>query len=334
MEYRVLGKTGIKVSQLGFGTMNFASGVDEAMAKKLFDRCREKGVNLFDCANIYGQNRCGEAEEILGNCMKGQRDDCIVISKVGNARWNRPDNDGGLSRRHIMLEVEKSLKRLKTDRIDIYMIHHMDPVTPIEETIRAFDDLQRQGKIVYAGISNAAAWQIALSLGISAREGLGRFEVVEPMYNLVKRQSEVEILPLCVDQNIGVITYSPLGAGLLTGKYRGGNLNVEGRLTKSARYSGRYIDDANFKVADDFVAHAEAHGVNPTPLAIAWAMSNPAVTCPLIGAKNLEQLDLALSAVDIKMTPEWRAEITALSIEPPSATDRSEEKKNPNIFGH
>ncbi|MDD7201975.1 MAG: aldo/keto reductase [Sphaerochaetaceae bacterium] len=334
MKYKVLGRTGVKVSQLGLGCMNFANGVDETMAKKIIDRCRDKGVNLFDTANIYGLNRCGESEEILGKCLEGQRDECIIISKVGNSRWNRPDNDGGLSRRYIMLEVEKSLKRLKTDRIDIYMIHHMDPCTPIEETLRALDDLQRQGKIIYAGISNASAWEIALSLGISERECLGRFEAVEPMYNLVKRQSEVEILPLAMNQNLGVVTYSPLGAGLLTGKYKGGNLNVEGRITKSARYSGRYIDEQNFKVADAFVDYAEAHGLKPTPLAIAWVMSNPAVTCPLIGAKNLEQLELALAAVDIQMTTEMRSEITALSVEPPSATDRTEEKKNPNIFGH
>lgn len=334
MEYRVLGNTGVKISQLGLGTMNFAAGVDEDMAKQIFDICRDKGVNLFDCANIYGNNRCGEAEEILGKCMKGQRDDCFVISKVGQPRWNRSYNDGGLSRKYIMQEIEKSLKRLQTDRLDAYMVHHMDPLTPMDEILKTFDDLKRQGKIIYAGISNAAAWEIALSLGISAREGLCRFDVVEPMYNLVKRQSEVEIFPLCQHENIGVVTYSPLGAGLLTGKYRGGNLDVQGRLTASPRYSGRYVDEQNFRVADDFVAHAEERGVNPTSLAIAWVMANPVVTCPLIGAKNLEQLDIALSAVDIKMTPEWRAEITALSVEPPSATDRAEEKKNPNIFGH
>ena len=334
MKYKVLGKTGIKVSELGLGTMNFAHGVDEDMAKRIFQRCREKGVNLFDTANIYGDNRCGESERILGECLKGVRDECIVISKVGTTKQNRPDNDGGLSRRYIMLEVEKSLRNLGTDRIDIYMVHHMDPDTPIDETLRAFDDLKRQGKIVYAGISNAAAWEIALSLGISYREGLARFDVVEPMYNLVKRQAEVEILPLCQHENLGVVSYSPLGAGLLTGKYRGGNLNVEGRLSESKRYSGRYADEQNFRTADEFVAHAEKRGVNPIPLAIKWVMSNPAITCPLIGAKNIEQLDLALSAADIEMTDEWRAEITALSVDPPSATDRSEERKNPKIFGH
>ncbi len=334
MKYKVLGRTGIKVSELGLGTMNFAHGVDADMARKLVNRCREKGVNLFDTANIYGDNRCGESEKILGEAIKEMRDECIIISKVGTTKQNRPDNDGGLSRRYIMQEVEKSLKNLGTDRIDIYMVHHMDPDTPIEETLRAFDDLKHQGKIVYAGISNAAAWEIALSLGISYREGIARFDVVEPMYNLVKRQAEVEILPLCQHENLGVVSYSPLGAGLLTGKYKGGNMNVAGRLSESKRYSGRYADEQNFRTADAFVAHAEERGINPIPLAIKWVMSNPAITCPLIGAKNLEQLDLALSASDIDMTDEWRDEITALSIDPPSATDRSEERKNPKIFGH
>lgn len=334
MNYKVLGRTGVKISELGLGTMNFAHGVDEDMAKKIFNRCFDKGINLYDTANIYGDNRCGESEVILGKCLEGVRDECIVISKVGTTKQNRPNNDGGLSRRYIMLEVEKTLKNLKTDRLDIYMIHHMDPDTPMEETLRAFEDLKRQGKIIYAGISNAAAWEIALSLGISYKEGITRFDVVEPMYNLVKRQAEVEILPLCQHENIGVVSYSPLGAGLLTGKYQGGNLNVSGRLAESKRYSGRYADEQNFKVADAFVAHAKERGVNPTPLAIKWVMTNPAITCPLIGAKNLEQLDLALSAADIDMDEEWRDEITALSIEPPSATDRSEEKKNPKIFGH
>lgn len=334
MEYRILGRTGVKVSQLGFGTMNFAAGVDEATAQQLFNRCLEKGINLFDTANIYGEDRNGAAERMLGKVMKGHRDDVIIIDKVGNPKWNKPFNDGGLSRLYIRKEVENSLKNLDTDHIDFYMIHHTDPNTPMVETLRVLDDLKQQGKIVYAAASNVAAWEIALALGTSAKEGLGRFELIEPMYNLVKRQAEVEILPLCQDQKLGVVTYSPLAAGLLTGKYRGGTLHGQGRIATSARYSGRYVDEQNFRIADAFCDYAKKHGYEPVALAIAWCMSHPAVTAPLIGAKSVTQLDLAISAIDVAMTQELRDEISALSIDPPSATDRSEEKKNPNIFGH
>ncbi len=324
MKYKVLGNTGIHVSQLGFGTMTFGSEADEATSRKLFNRCREAGINLFDSANIYGDKRDGESEEMLGKFIKDCRDEVVITTKVGTPRWGK-HNDGGLSRRYIMIEVEKSLKRLQTDRIDLYFIHKLDPLTPMEETLRAMDDLQKQGKILYPAISNAAAWQIALSLGISAQQGLAQFACIEPMYNLVKRQAEVEILPLAEDQNLGVITYSPLAAGLLTGKYNQGNKPAQGRITTSKRYKGRYSDEHYFEIAQAFTAHAQEKGVSPVALAIAWVMAHPAVTAPLIGARNLEQLEAALQAVEIEMTSEWRKEINALSIEPAVATDRTEE---------
>lgn len=326
MDYKVLGKTGMQISQLGFGTMTFGSEADEEMSKLLFHKCRDVGINIFDTANIYGDKRDGQSEEILGKLIQDCREEVIITTKVGTPRWGKP-NDGGLSRRYIMIEVEKSLKRLKTDRIDLYFIHKLDPLTPMEETLRAMDDLQKQGKIVYPAVSNAAAWQIAKFLGISAEEGLAQFACIEPMYNLVKRQAEVEILPLAQAENLGVLTYSPLGAGLLTGKYSGKNKDAPGRITSSQRYKGRYGDEAYFKIADAFVTHANERGVSPIALAIAWVMSHPAVTAPLIGARNLNQLEGALAALDITMTESWRKEISNLSIDPPPATDRSEEMK-------
>lgn len=326
MEYKVLGNTGIHVSKLGFGTMTFASEADKAMSKQLFYRCRDAGINLFDTANIYGDARDGEAEEILGDLVKDCRNEVIITTKVGTPRWGK-ENDGGLSRRYIMIEVEKSLKRLKTDRIDIYFLHKMDPKTPMEETLRALDDLQHQGKILYPAISNAPAWQIARSLGISEREKLAKFACIEPMYNLVKRQAEVEILPLAQHENLGVITYSPLAAGLLTGKYSGGKKPVGARIATSERYKGRYSDEHYFSIADAFVEHAKERGVDPVALAIAWVMANPVVTAPLIGARNLHQLNSALASLGIRMTDEWRNQISDLSITPPSATDRTEERK-------
>ncbi|HEX7551335.1 MAG TPA: aldo/keto reductase, partial [Candidatus Methylomirabilis sp.] len=210
MEYRLLGRTGVKISRLGLGTMAFGKEADEATATAMFRRCRDVGINCFDCANGYAG---GRAEEILGRLIADCRNDIILSTKVGH-HVGQDVNAGGLSRRHLMEAVEGSLRRLKTDRIDLYFLHYFDSDTPLEETLRALDDLVRQGKVVYAGASNCAAWQIMKALGISGREGFARFLCVQPMYNLVKRQAEVEILPMAQAEQLGVITYSPLGAGL------------------------------------------------------------------------------------------------------------------------
>ncbi|WP_284646489.1 aldo/keto reductase [Paenibacillus silviterrae] len=322
MNYRTVGKTGIQVSPLCFGTMSFGGNADEATSKAMFDRCREAGINFFDCADVYNG---GLAEEILGRCMTGCRDELVITSKV--CMPNGPGvNDRGLSRRHIMLSVERSLKRLNTDRIDFYFVHHFDSKTAIEETLRALDDLQAQGKILYPAVSNWAAWQIAKANGISEKEGLARFECIQPMYNLVKRQAEVELLPMAKAEQIGVITYSPLGGGLLSGKYGIGHKPEKGRLVEQKMYSVRYGDTLNFEVADRFTAYAAEKEVHPATLAIAWTMSHPGVTAPVIGARSLEQLEPSLAALELDMTDEWRKEISALSVEPPLATDRREEQ--------
>jgi len=322
MEYRTLGKTGVKVSHLCLGTMSFGGDADEETSAAMFHRCREAGVNFFDTANVYAD---GRSEEILGTLIAGCRDEGILTSKVGFP-IGEDVNARGLSRRHIMSAVEGSLKRLGTDHVDLYFLHTFDPNTPIEETLRVLDDLVRQGKILYPAASNWAAWQVATALGISAREGLARFECIQPMYSLVKRQAEVEILPLAQAEQMGVISYSPLGAGLLTGKYSTMHRPEQGRLLENEMYATRYGDPTYYEVAEGFTAHAKERGVHPASLAVAWVMSHPAITAPIIGARNVEQLEASLAALDVQMTPEWRAEISALSIEPPSATDRREEK--------
>ncbi len=322
MEYRVLGRTGVKVSSLCFGTMSFGGIADERTAAAMFHRCREAGINFVDTANVYAG---GRSEEILGQLIAGCRDELILTSKVG-VTTGKDVNAGGLSRRHIALAVEDSLRRLQTDRLDLYFLHTFDPHTPMEETLRGLDELVRQGKVLYLGVSNWAAWQIATALGISAREGLSRFECIQPMYNLVKRQAEVEILPLAQAEQVGVISYSPLGGGLLSGKYGKTSRPESGRLVENTMYMSRYGDSAYYEIAERFSAHAEERGVHPASLAVAWAMSHPAVTAPIIGARNVGQLEASLAALDVEMTPEWRAEIAALSIEPPLATDRSEER--------
>jgi aryl-alcohol dehydrogenase-like predicted oxidoreductase len=322
MQYRTLGKTGIQVSSLCFGTMSFGGNANEETSRAMFRRCREVGINFFDTANVYSN---GLSEEILGRCIAGFRDEIVLTSKVCMPT-GKGINDKGLSRRNIMLSVEQSLKRLGTDRLDLYFVHHFDSKTAMEETLRALDDLQQQGKILYPGVSNWAAWQIAKALGISNKEQLARFECIQPMYNIVKRQAEVEILPLAESEQVGVISYSPLGGGLLTGKYSSGQKLEQGRLLDVKNYSIRYGEELYYDVAGRFNAHAVEHEVHPASLAVAWVMSHPGITAPIIGARNLEQLEPSLAALDVKMTPEWRKEIDALSITPPLATDRSEEQ--------
>ncbi len=323
MDYRTVGRTGVKVSQLCFGTMSFGDTADEAESARLFERCLDTGINFFDSANVYAR---GRSEEILGKLMKGQRDSLVITSKVFG-KMGEDVNARGLSRRHITKAVEDSLKRLGTDRLDFYFVHQFDHDTPVKETLRALDDLVERGLILYPAVSNWAAWQIAKALGIAAREGLARFELVQPMYNLVKRQAEVEILPLAHSETLGVIPYSPLGGGLLTGKYSTKAKPEAGRLVENKMYTKRYGDDGYFEVAEKFTAYAEDKGVHPVTLAVAWVGSHEAVTAPIIGARNVEQLEPSLATADFTMTPEMRAEISALSPEPPPAHDRSEEKK-------
>lgn len=324
MDYRILGRTGVKVSRLCFGTMSFGSTADEAESAKMFHRCRDRGINFYDCANVYAG---GRSEEILGELMADCRDELVITSKVFGATGNKGVNDQGSSRRHIQMAVEASLKRLKTDRIDVYFLHHFDTNTPIQETLRVLDDLVQQGKILYPAVSNWAAWQIAKALGISTSERLARFECIQPMYNLVKRQAEVEILPLAESEQLGVIPYSPLGGGLLTGKYTTTQKPAQGRLIDNKNYVIRYGEDMYYEIATNFTAYANERGYHPATLAVAWVMSHPAVTAPIIGARNVEQLESSLAALDVTMTPEWRSEISALSIAPPPAHDRLEEIK-------
>lgn len=320
MEYRTVGKTGVKVSSLCFGTMSFGSTADEETSKAMYNRCREMGINFFDSADVYAR---GRSEEILGECIAHERQNIVLTTKVF---WPTGSdvNDMGLSRRHIMQAVEASLRRLKTDYIDFYFVHDFDDSTPMEETLQALDDLQRQGKILYPAASNWAAWQLTKALGISSKEQLARFELIQPMYSLVKRQAEVEILPMAKSEQVGVITYSPLGAGLLTGKYGVNKRPEQGRLVEDARYQDRYGAEEDIAAAEAFMKYAEEQGVKPATLAVAWVKANPAVTAPIIGARNVAQLEDSLAAAEFNMTPDMVAEVSRLSRTPSPATDRTE----------
>lgn len=326
MEYRFLGNTGVKVSELAFGTMSFGGDADEATSKKMFERCRDVGINMFDCANVYAG---GRSEEILGKLIADDRENIIISSKV-YFPTGKDVNARGASRRHILHSLEQSLRRLNTDYIDIFFIHRFDDYTSLEETLRALDDLVHQGKILYPAASNFAAWQIEKALGISAKKGLASFEAIQPMYNLVKRQAEVEILPMAQTENLAVFPYSPLGGGLLTGKYGPDTKPKSGRLIENKMYQTRYGADWIYEVAEQFTSLAKEHGFNPVALAVKWVATHPAVTAPLIGARNLEQLEDSLEAINIKMTPEFRDEISALSPTPAPATDRNEEQTEHN----
>lgn len=301
--------------------MSFGSDADEATSAAMYRRCRDAGINFFDCANIYAG---GQSEIILGKQIAGHRDEVIITSKAFFPTG--PDvNARGASRRHLMLSVEASLRRLNTDYIDIFYIHRFDDFTDLEETLRGLEDLVHQGKILYPAASNFAAWQVEKGLGIAARHGWTPFACIQPMYNLVKRQAEVELLPMAQAENLGVVPYSPLGGGLLSGKYGVNRQPERGRLIENKMYQVRYGEPWMYEVAERFTQFAYEHGYEPAPLAIAWVASHPAVTAPIIGARNLEQLEGVLKASEIRLTPEMREQISALSPTPPPATDRSEE---------
>jgi len=324
MKCKPLGSTGVQVSELCFGTMSFGGDADEQESARLYAACRDRGINFFDTADVYSK---GRSEEILGGLIAGERDKLVISSKCFGA-MSDDINDRGTNRRHIATAVEASLRRLGTDRLDILFMHQWDATVPLEETLRALEKLVADGKVLYLGASNYAAWQVAKALGIAARRGWPRFDVLQPMYNLVKRQVETEILPLALAERLAVMPYSPLGGGLLTGKYAAGaDQPAEGRLVTNAMYTSRYREPWTREVAASFTAFARERGFHPVSLAVAWVGGHPAVTCPIVGARSVEQLAPSLDAETIDMTPELRRAISTLSRTPPPATDRLDEQE-------
>ncbi len=326
MEYRFLGPTGVRISRLCFGTMSFGGDADEGTAAAMFARCRDVGINTFDCADVYAG---GRSEEILGRLVKSCRDECVIATKA-YFPTSADVNGRGASRFHLVRAVEASLSRLGTDRIDLFFLHRHDDVTPLEETLRAVETLVQQGKILYPGVSNFAAWQTAKAKGIAERWGWQPIVCTQPMYNLLKRQAEVEILPMAAAEGLGVMTYSPMAGGLLSGKYGVTERPAEGRIVRNAMYATRYGDPHNFAVAREFTALAREVGHAPAALAVAWVAAHPAVTAPLVGARNLEQLESSLRALEVPMDAELYGRIAALAPEPPPATDRNEERTENN----
>ena len=322
MKFKSLGRTGVQVSELCFGTMSFGGDADEAASAVMYKACRDAGINFYDCADQYNK---GKAEEILGRLMKGHREDLVITTKCFNPSGD-DINARGTSRRHVTRALEASLKRLQTDRVDVLFLHQVDARTPLDESVRAMEELVRSGKVLYPALSNWSAWQTQRAVDLQERHDWARVQVIQPMYNLVKRQAEVEVLPMAAANGIAVTPYSPAAAGLLSGKYSG---EASGRLKTNKQYTARYGEPWVFEVADKFVALCRQRGMHPVSAAVAWTGAHPAVTAPIIGARNAEQLQASLDSVKIDMGKALRDEIAALSRTPPPATDRLEELTMP-----
>jgi aryl-alcohol dehydrogenase-like predicted oxidoreductase len=318
MKYRVLGRSGVQVSQLCFGTMSFGGDADAAESARLYRACRDAGINFFDTADQYSK---GRSEEILGELMRAERAELVIATKCFNPTGT-DINARGSSRRHVVRALEASLRRLGTDRVELFYLHHYDALTPLEEQMRALEDVVRSGKALYAAVSNYAAWQAQAALGIQERAGWARLHAIQPMYSLVKRQAEVELLPMAQANGLSVFPYSPAGGGLLSGKY---SQKESGRLTTNKMYQQRYGEDWSHETAAKFASFCRQQGFHPMSAAVAWVASHPAVTAPIIGARSVEQLTASLDSVKLDMTPALRAQISALSRTPPPATDRLEE---------
>jgi aryl-alcohol dehydrogenase-like predicted oxidoreductase len=313
MRYRFLGSSGVKVSELCLGTMMFGGATDEAQARRIVDHAADSGVNFIDTADVYAD---GRSEEIVGPAIKAKRDRWVLATK-GAQQLGPNVTDRGLSRRYLMRAVDASLKRLQTDHIDVYYIHRIDPFTPWEQTIAAFGDLIRQGKIREWALSNVRAWHIPHVVHLCRQLGVPQPAALQPYYNLMNRQPETELLPAAKFFNLGVVPYSPLARGVLTGKYKVNQVAEPG--TRAARKDARMLEaewrPESLIVAEKLKAHAESRGTTLVHWATAWVLNNSAITAAIAGPRTLEQWTSYFGALDYK----WTAEDEALanSLVPP-----------------
>jgi aryl-alcohol dehydrogenase-like predicted oxidoreductase len=301
MKYRNLGRTGLKVSAICLGTMTYGEQVEEAESIKLIETAIDGGINFFDTSNAYVQ---GRSEEVVGKALKKKRDQVIIATKV-SLPIGQGVNDRGLSRYHIIREVENSLKRLGTDYIDLYYAHMPDHETAMEETLRAMDDLVRQGKVRYIGCSNFHAWRLCKALWISDVRNLDRFNCIQSPYNLLTRDIEYELVPLCASEGVGITAYNPLAAGLLTGKHDPEKGPAEGtRFALAKGYYMRYWSDINFEAVTAIGEVAKKKGVSMAQFALAWIMNNRTLTAPICSATSVKQLEENLGATEVEVTEE------------------------------
>jgi len=310
MRYRTLGECGVKVSEICLGTMMFGGPTPEDESLRMIERALDAGVNFLDTADKYN---AGESERVVGKALDGRREEIVLATKVALPMGEGP-NMSGSSRKHIIEGCEASLRRLGTDYIDLYYLHKPDPDTPIEESLSAMNDLVRQGKVLYVGLSNFAAWRVADALGLQALRGWDRLAAVQPLYNIANRDIEIELLPACEELGLGVVTYSPIARGVLTGKYaRGDEIPEESRAGRgNERLMQTEFRPSNFELARQVVALAEEVGCTAAQLAVAWVMANELVTCPIIGPRTPEQLEDNLGALEVEITPQTEARIDEL----------------------
>ena len=310
MEYRNMGRTGLKVSEICLGTMTFGTSTDTDEAQQMVDRAIDAGINFFDTANSYGG---GESEISLGKALKGKRDGLVVATKLFNPMGPGP-NDSGMSRVHIMRAIEASLQRLQMDYIDLYYIHHVDSQTPMDEMLRAFDDLVRQGKVRYTACSNYEAWRLMKALWISDVDKLARFDCYQPQYSLVVRDIEQELIPICRNEGLGVVVWSPLAGGFLSGKYRPGERVLAG--TRSAddwAYPQQYFApnaDETLRTVCEVAALLKR---TPAQVALRWCLEQPAITAAIVGARTLAHLEDNLQAADFRLEGDALARLNEVS---------------------
>jgi aryl-alcohol dehydrogenase-like predicted oxidoreductase len=322
MRHVRLGRTGLKVSRLCLGTMTFGLQCDEATSHAILDRAAAGGITFLDTADVYplggSPETMGRTEAIVGKWLEGRRQDYIVATKCSGATGRRPW-DRGTSRKHVLDAIEGSLRRLRTDYVDLYQIHHPDAETPMDETLRALDDVVRAGKARYVGCSNYYAWQVARAIGRSELLGLVRFDCVQPRYNLLFRQIERELLPLCLEEGVAVIPYNPLAGGLLTGKHQAGGAPTPGTRftlgTAAQRYQERYWHEREFATVESLRVIAKDAGMPLTRLAVAWTLAHPAITSPIIGASRPEQLADVLPAAAQDLPADVKSRLDELTHE-------------------
>ena len=305
MDYRRLGETGLMVSELCLGCMTFGREADEDDSKKLVDRFLGAGGNFIDTADVYSN---GVSEEITGRAVKNVRDDVVLATKVRFPMGDGP-NDVGLSRKHVVQGCEDSLRRLGTDYIDLYQVHCWDAATPLEETLSALTDLVRAGKVRYVGVSNFTAWQIVKSVSLSDALGFERFVCLQPQYSLIERNVEYEVLPACLEEGLGVIPWSPLGGGFLSGKYRRDerppeDSRIAGAEEHMEEYWDRRATERNWAALDVVGEISESTGHSYAQIALNWLLRQPAVTAPIIGARTMEQLEDNLGATGWELDEE------------------------------
>ena len=310
MEYRTLGRAGVKVSPLCLGTMMFGGPTNEKDSIRIIHKALDAGINFMDTANVYND---GESERIIGKAVRDNREKWVIATKV-HGNMGDDVNAAGSHRFHIMSAVEASLKRLDTDHIDVYYLHRWDASTRIAESLRALDDCVRQGKVRYIACSNFQAWRICEALWTSETQGLEEFVCIQPLYNIVNRDAEVEVLPFCEKYGVGVVPYSPLARGVLAGKYLSGKAPPAG--SRAARKDRRILQtelrEESYEVAQQLKPLADAHGKTLTQFSLAWVLANPVITSAIIGPRTMHQLEDNLGSLDCTLTEADEAAINAL----------------------